>query len=142
MVRGGDIARQVSSETRTSSFVDDTRVARGIASIADLTSIYQWAAEVNMVFNAEKFECLRFWPGKSDQIEFDYLAPDGSKIEEKDSLRDLGVQISNDLKFNEQIINTVSECRKQASRMDHEDLSTALSVSHDDTLELTDPVKA
>ena len=33
----------------------------------------------------------------------DYLAPDGSVIEEKSSLRDLGVRISSDLSFSEQV---------------------------------------
>ena len=29
-----------------------------------------------------------------------YTSPDGKKIEEKESLRDLGIQLSNNLKFN------------------------------------------
>jgi hypothetical protein len=28
----------------------------------DLASIYRQAEEVNMTFNSEKFECLRYWP--------------------------------------------------------------------------------
>ena len=65
-----DIAREVSSSTTTSSYVDDTRVSRSIVDIdtdchtlqVDLASIYIWAADVNMTFNSEKFECFRFWP--------------------------------------------------------------------------------
>ena len=68
-----DIAREVSSSTNTSSYVDDTRVSRSIvdkltdcqALQADLGSVYQWADHVNMTFNSDKFECLRYWPRNS-----------------------------------------------------------------------------
>ena len=62
-----DIARGVSAATNTTSYVDDTRVSRAIVDSQsdcqslqqDLASIYSWAEEVNMVFNSEKFECIR-----------------------------------------------------------------------------------
>ena len=50
----------------------------------DLSSIYSWAAEVNMLFNSDKFECLRYWP-KGQQPDFSYKSPDGSVIEEKNT---------------------------------------------------------
>ena len=86
-----DIARGVSTSTRTSSYVDDTRVSRSISEPVqdcqslqnDLASIYSWAEDVNMVFNSDKFECLRFWPGKSSKPSTGYKSPDGSLIEEK-----------------------------------------------------------
>ena len=52
-----------------------------------------------MQFNAGKFELLRFWVDRNSAPDFAYLAPDGGKIEEKDSLRDLGVRVSSDLSF-------------------------------------------
>ena len=52
----------------------------------DMETIYKWAEEVNMVFNSDKFECLRFWPGRMEV-----------PIETKEHLRDLGVELSNDL---------------------------------------------
>ena len=66
-----DIARDVTARTKTSSYVDDTRASRCMlnpdkdcqALQEDLASIYGWAEDVNMTFNADKFECLRFWPG-------------------------------------------------------------------------------
>ena len=65
-----DIAKDVSEATNTTSYVDDTRVSRRIsdkqadcsAMQGDLSIIYNWASEVNMGFNSDKFECLRFWP--------------------------------------------------------------------------------
>ena len=111
-----DIARDVSAGTTTSSYVDDTRVNRCIADTeadcsslqADLCRIYRWATDVKMTFNSEKFECLRFWPGKADKPDFQYLAPDNTLIEEKQHLRDLGVEIGSDLTFTIHIENVVS----------------------------------
>ena len=60
-----------------------------------------------MTFNSDKFECVRFWPGTTVPG-FQYLAPDDTPITEKSRLRDLGVEISNDLKFNEHINNVVT----------------------------------
>ena len=94
-----DIARGISEGNTTSSYVDDTRTGRCITDPAvdcpalqqDLQSIYDWAEEVNMTFNSDKFESLRFWPGKTPQPSLSYTAPDGTVIEDKSHLRDLGV---------------------------------------------------
>ena len=115
-----DIDRGVSPTTRTSSYVDDTRVSKSICDPTtdcqslqeDLASIYSWAEDVNMVFNSDKFECLRFWPGKTPKPQSEYMSPDGTPIEEKDHLRDLGVQIGTDLTFSIHIHNTVAAANK------------------------------
>ena len=114
-----DIACNVSAGSNTSSYVDDTRVQRSITDIdqdckalqEDLAIIYSWAERVNMTFNSEKFECVRYWPGSSVP-DFQYLAPDFKPIEEKKHLRDLGVEISSDLKFNEHIENVVTSASR------------------------------
>ena len=62
------IAREVSAETHITSYVDDTRANRSIADNnvdcdalqTDLEAIYRWAEQVNMVFNADKFEIIRY----------------------------------------------------------------------------------
>ena len=110
-----DIAREVSAATSTSSYVDDTRVIRSIADPQsdcqalqqDLSSIYGWATDVNMVFNSDKFECIRYWP-RGHQPDFSYTSPDGTVIEEKPHLRDLGVEMANDLSFKVHIANVVT----------------------------------
>ena len=56
----------------------------------DPATIYDWAEDVNMVFNADKFECLGYWPGRTKKT---------SPIEEKLNLRDLGVEIRYDFSF-------------------------------------------
>ena len=114
-----DIARGVSASTTTSSYVDDTRASRSIVDKGsdcqtlqeDLTSIYHWAEEVNMTFNSEKFECLRYWP-RTQKPDFSYKCPDGTVIEEKEHLRDLGVEMSSDLTFTIHIANVVTAANK------------------------------
>ena len=109
-----DIAREVSPSTRVSSFVDDTRVKRGIKDVAtdcqalqsDLQAIYDWAEDVGLQFNSKKFECVRYWPGNVSP-EQPYLSPAGTPIEEKSHLRDLGVELSDDCTFNLHIENVV-----------------------------------
>ena len=93
LVHIAGIADSLSSGTSASSFADDTRVVRGIKSAndcemlqADLAKIYNWAEHVNMHFNADKFECLRFWANSGDAPDQYYLA----EIEVKAHLRDLG----------------------------------------------------
>ena len=114
-----DIAVGLSQGTTATSFADDTRVQRGVNSVqdcsdlqADMNVIYHWAEEVNMHFNSDKFECLRFWPGSGEPPAFQYKGPDDDDIEVKDNLRDLGVQISSDLKFKLHIEKTVAGASK------------------------------
>ena len=87
-----DIARGVSSPTTTTSYVDDTRVSRRIVDKVadcqalqdDLGSVYQWADHVNMTFNSDKVECLRYWP-RNLKPDFSYKCPDGTIIGERTS---------------------------------------------------------
>ena len=116
------IAREVSPGSTVSSYVDDTRVTRCMSNSnlsndcltlqQDLQAIYHWAEEVNMIFNGDKFEVLRFWPGKTPKPSNSYKDPDGNHIEEKLHLRDLGVQMSSDLTFSIHIENVVAAATK------------------------------
>ena len=112
------IAREVSAGSNVSSYVDDTRVTRSIVNQSDCTTlqddldaIYRWALDVNMVFNGDKFEMLRFWPNK-EKPATPYIDPEGNIIEEKEHLRDLGVELSSDLTFSRHIENIVSDASR------------------------------
>ena len=121
LIHISDIADGLSQGTTATSFADDTRVQRGIHVAsdcedlqADLNLIYSWAETVNMHFNSDKFECLRFWPGAGEPPEFRYKGPDDDTIEVKSNLRDLGVQLSSDLTFKLHVENTVAGASKLA----------------------------
>ena len=89
----------------------DGRICEQLQS--DLHSIYGWADQVNMQFNSNKFEWVRYEVGSDSAPTYQYTAPDSSNIEKKDSLRDLGVQLSCDLSFSLQIEKAV----RSASQM-------------------------
>ena len=114
-----NISRNLSVGTTASSFADDTRVQRGISSQddcstlqADLQLIYSWADKVNMTFNSDKFECMRYWADPEVGPSFQYHGPDDEPIQVKTDLRDLGVQLSSNLSFGIHIENTVTAASK------------------------------
>ena len=114
-----NISRDLSCGTTASSFADDTRLQRGVSSAGDCSALqedlqllYSWAEKVNMKFNSEKFECVRYWADSANAPSFSYLAPDNTPIEVKPNLRDLGVQLSSSLNFSIHIENTVTAASK------------------------------
>ena len=116
-----DIATNLSAGTLATSFADDTRIHHGISCEhdcevlqSDLDSVYSWADQAGMLFNAGKFELLRFWQDRDAAPDILYMAPDGGPIEEKDSLRDLGVRISTDLSSSDQVDLTVESGNRMA----------------------------
>ena len=121
LIHISDIAAGLSQKTKASSFADDTRVQRGIHSTEDcqtlqedLGVIYNWASKVNMHFNGDKFECIRFWSNPSNNPDFTYSEPDGEAIEVKESLKDLGVHLSSDLTFKLHVEKVVTAASKMA----------------------------
>ena len=50
-----------------------------------------------MVFNSDKFELIRYWPRADTKPDTSYTDPAGNIIEEKAHLRDLGMEMTNDL---------------------------------------------
>ena len=65
-----------------------------------------------MQFNSGKFEWIRY-EASQDAPPMQYLAPDSSNIEQKESLRDLGVILDSDLSFTLQISRAI----QRASQM-------------------------
>ena len=108
LVHIASIADSISPGTEASSFADVKSVADCAVLQADLLKVYEWAGHVNMHFNSDKFECLRFWGQPGDAPAHQYLAPDSVPIEVKEHLRDLGVDISSDLIFSVHIFKMVT----------------------------------
>ena len=109
-----DIDSGVSSAW-VSSFADDTRVLAGVSTVEgvvalqeDLEKIYQWAAQNNATFNSTKFECLRYGRNKSLINSSKYYSNTLTEIESKPSVRDLGVTMSADGSFADQISNVTT----------------------------------
>ena len=67
-----------------------------------------------MHFNEAKFEVLLFRADRSAAPDILYMAPDSGPIEEKDCTRDLGVQVSTDLMYNNQVDHAVAAGSRMA----------------------------
>ena len=106
-------------ESSVSSFADDTRAWRGIKTEedsarlqSDLATVYDWAERNRMVFNASKFECVKF--GKSSTSQVTYLSSSGLPIQCVDHVRDLGITLSGDCTFKAHAEKTISACNQMA----------------------------
>ena len=109
----GDIDEQV-AHSFVSSFADDTRVGKSIGSAddtrllqEDLNQIFEWSQRVNMAFNSDKFEHLRY-KANAQQPPHTYLSDTGTPIETKSKLRDLGVTISDSATFSDFISEKIA----------------------------------
>ena len=98
-----------------SSFADDTRAAKGITNMVDvealqtdLQAIFKWSQENNMEFNYPKFECLRY--GKNSDIKEStcYKTPSGDPIKVVEHAKDLGVTMSSNGTFKQQVRSVIS----------------------------------
>ena len=75
----------------------------------DLEAIYEWAERNKMKFN-EKFEQMVH--GELKEIAIDpYITPTGNEIQIKNTVKDLGILATNDLKFREHIEKVTTQCK-------------------------------
>ena len=105
-----------------SMFADDTRVLGKIRTQEDvenlqldLNKIYSWAENNNMLFNNKKFELLRYGNNEDLKTSTFYLSADNEIIEEKESLRDLGIVMNNMANFDDHIENVCSKVKQKSS---------------------------
>ena len=116
----GDIDSNV-QHSAVSSFADDTRVL-GPASTQndveniqhDLNAVYQWSTQNNMKFSDDKFECIRYYQNKNEVNNECYLSMDGSDIEIKAIVKDLGVTMSSTANFFDHICNVTKSANSKA----------------------------
>ena len=76
--------------------------------------MFAWADNNNMKFNSEKFELLRY--GKNEEIKLNtiYFSADDNIIEEKEVLRDLGVQMNNKADFSDHIRKVCQKVKQKS----------------------------
>ena len=132
----GDIGHDIQNST-VSSFADDTRIYKEIKNLQDvkdlqkdLHKIYKWSEENNLSLNGEKFEHMRYGTNKGGDLGPPYLTPDGQNISEKESVRDLGVILSNNAKFEKHIAKKVKTARAMSAWI----LRTFTAARDEDTM--------
>ena len=81
----------------------------------ELDILYQWTTANNIKLNDTKFELLRYGSNKEIKSETHYTSPSGDKIQEKAFVKDLGVLMSNDCLFKDQIDSTIEKAKNLIS---------------------------
>ena len=102
-------------------YVDDTKVKKGVKNEDDveslqndLTKIYQWAKENNIKFNGNKFQVVRYGNNEILKNETMYFTEDTNEIIERfETLKDLGVIISEDATFDAHIETVTKKVRQK-----------------------------
>ena len=102
-------------------YVDDSKVLAE-ASTEDevqrlqenLNNVYQWADTNNMRWNEVKFQIMRL--GKDEELKENtkFFTPNYEElIDEKDTIKDLGVLVDSNLRYKSQIMSAVSKARRK-----------------------------
>ena len=104
--------------SKLSSFADDTRILKVIKKPEDcgqlqedLTRVCTWVDENNMSLNENKFEALRC--GKHPAEDIIYKTKGGIPLPFRDRVKDLGILVQRDDKFDENIEDICKICRRQ-----------------------------
>jgi hypothetical protein len=81
----------------------------------DLDTIYNWQERNNMLFNGKKFELMRYGSKEELKNSTNYFTPQYEDIiEEKETLRDLGVIMSNKATFAEHIMHVCTKVKQKS----------------------------
>merc|ERR1711874_590760 len=97
------------------SFADDTRVNKKIEGERDkelmqTDFIYEWVEKNKIKFNENKFEQVMH--GTLKEVKVDpYKTSTGKEIQIKDTVKDLGILATNELKFKEHIEKVKTLCK-------------------------------
>ena len=117
----GDIDKDV-LHSIVKPFAVDTRATKLIKTIEnvlrlqeDLQRIYQWTHDNNMKLNDVKFELLRYGKNECIKDQTNYTSPSGEVIDSKSVVKDLGVLMSNDCTFREQILSIIEKAKNLTS---------------------------
>ena len=115
-----DINSGLLSSTAT-SFADDTRVLKPVGNVLDcgalqedLGRVYDWAVSNNMCFNGDKFELLRYTVN-GEPIPFQYVTSEGTAIEAKNEVTDLGVIMSCSANFKIHVDHIIKKAKERLS---------------------------
>ena len=115
-----DIGQDLTANTLV--YVDDTKVNQKVTSEQDIEILQQelikldnWAKENNMDFNKGKFVVMRYGQNEDLKNETEYFSGNYEEIiERKDSVRDLGVQLTDDGAFVEHIEKVCKKVRQKS----------------------------
>ena len=102
-------------------YVDDTKIKKAVKTEEDvedlqndLEQLYEWAKQNNMVFNGTKFQLIRYGHDEDLKNNTEYFTEGTNNIiERSETLRDLGVILSDDATFKDHIEHVVKKVRQK-----------------------------
>ena len=102
-------------------YVDDTKIKKAVKTEEDveglqndLEQLYEWAKQNNMVFNGTKFQVIRYGHDEDLKNNTEYFTEGTNNIiERSETLRDLGVILSDDATFKDHIEHVVKKVRQK-----------------------------
>jgi len=101
------------------SFADDSKILKPIQDVedtnkmqTDLTAVYEWAKDVNMELNGNKFQLLRYGPIQNLKDSTKYKDTSGEDICEEKSAKDLGIVLSSDGRYDLHTSKVVTKSRQ------------------------------
>ena len=103
-------------------YVDDTKVKKGVKSESDvenlqceLNKLDSWAKNNNMEFNKKKFQVLRYGANEDLKNETSYFSGNFEEIIERyETIRDLGVELSDDGAFDDHLEKVCKKARQKS----------------------------
>ena len=104
-------------------FVDDSKVLTRTSTEEDvlklqedLTQVYRWASDNHMSWNDLKFQVLRLGPNQELKDNTIIFSPDyGEVVEQKSSIKDLGILVDDSLSYGDQLSRAVSKATPKSS---------------------------
>ena len=114
-----DISKEVTAKVKI--FVDDTKVKDVITEDedveklqAELDKLFEWQEKNNMLFNGSKFQLLRYGPKEEIKNNTLYFTDNTEHVIERyTSVRDLGVILSEDGRFEAHIEKVIRKVRQK-----------------------------
>ena len=114
-----DIGKDLTASTLV--YVDDTKIKKTVRTEEDvedlqleLEKLNIWSEKNNMEFNQKKFQVIRYGENEDLKNETCYFAGNYDEVIKRfNSLRDLGVQLQDDGKFDEHIEHVCNKSRKK-----------------------------
>ena len=115
-----DIGEDLSAKALV--YVDDTKIKQRVNNEEDVENLQkelekldEWANENNMKFNGKKFQVVRYGRNEELKNNTEYFSGAYEEIIERfETIRDLGVQLSDDASFNEQIEKVCKKARQKS----------------------------
>ena len=117
LIHISDINSQV-AHSKVTSFADDTRILKCIKEPIDreklqddLKKIYEWSDENKMKFNDDKFELISYPVRPENHSQPYYQSRNGSAIDNKLELKDLGIILNKEATFSSNINQKVKTAK-------------------------------